>query len=297
MASIALIRCGGSGTTTVTGPSTTRCQASVSNPAAGLDSAGASGTISVTVGRECSWTASSQASWIEITSGKQGQGDGQVGFRVAANPDAAQRTGALMVADRRVDVSQKAAPCHFDVSAATTVLDATGGRAPVGVRANGPCAWTASAGAPWLTVAPQSGSGTAQIDVTAAPNTGPERTASVSVAGQQVTLRQLSTPAQPPPPSPPPSDPTPPPPPPPPTDEPIHLHGRIHDVAGTCPTVRFTVDDRVVDTTAETDYRRGNCKDLLPEEWEHHRSPDVSVDGLLRADGTVEAQRVTFGKH
>jgi hypothetical protein len=295
MAAIFLIRCGGSGTTAVTGPSTTRCQASVSNPAAGLDSSGASGTISVTVGRECSWTASSQAAWIDITSGKQGQGDGKVGFRVAANPDATQRTGALVVADRRVDVSQKAAPCHFDVSAAMTVLDSAGGRAPVAVRANGPCAWTASAGAPWLTVTPPSGSGTAQIDVTAAPNTGPERAASVSVAGQQVMLRQLST-AEPPPPPPPPSDPTPPPPPPP-TDDPIHLHGRVHDVTGACPTLRFTVDHHVVDTTGDTDYRRGGCKDVLPEEWEHHKSPDVTVDGLLRADGTVEAQRVTFGKH
>jgi hypothetical protein len=142
-------------------------------------------------------------------------------------------------------------------------------------------------------VAPQAGSGTAQVDVTAAPNSGPERAASLSIAGQQVMLRQLST-AEPPPP---PTDPTPPPPPPPPTEEPIHLHGRVHDVTGACPVIRFTVDDHVVDTTPETVFRRGSCKDLLPEEWEHHRSPDVSVDGLLRSDGTVEAQRVTLGKH
>jgi hypothetical protein len=48
----------------------------------------------VSAGRECSWSATASASWIQLT-GASGQGDGSVGFAVPPNPDAAPRSGTV----------------------------------------------------------------------------------------------------------------------------------------------------------------------------------------------------------
>ena len=285
-----LAGCGGSATTNVTGPTATRCQASVSNSTTQVESSGGTGSVAVTVGRECSWTASSQAPWIAITDGAQGQGSGTVRYRVSANAEAAPRIGALLVADREVDLSQKAAPCQVGVTAPTTAVGADGGQMPVAVQANGPCPWTASASAEWVALAPQAGSGTAQIFATLSPNDGPERTATISVATASVLLRQLSGSSKPPAPSPEPEPtPTPDPTPPPPLES-IHLSGEVGDVTGTCPTVRFELQQHIVETTERTEIRGGGCSAI-------QRGVRLSVDGEVRIDGIVNALRITIDKH
>ena len=69
---------------------------------------GGSGTVTVTaVGSSCSWTAASSAAWITVTSGATGNGNGSVGFTVAANLGAA-RTGTLAIAGHLFTVTQNA---------------------------------------------------------------------------------------------------------------------------------------------------------------------------------------------
>ena len=41
----------------------------------------------------CTWTATSNASWITITSGSSGTGNGTVSYSVSSNTDTSQRTG------------------------------------------------------------------------------------------------------------------------------------------------------------------------------------------------------------
>jgi len=60
--------------------------------------------ISVTTGSSCSWTASSAASWITITSGASGTGIGAVNISVA--PTTTSRVGTLTVAGQTVTVTQ-----------------------------------------------------------------------------------------------------------------------------------------------------------------------------------------------
>jgi hypothetical protein len=56
------------------------------------------------------------------------------------------------------------------------------------------CAWTAAPGAPWLAVSSASGSGSAALTVTAAPNVGSStgRTATVDIAGLTLTINQAA---------------------------------------------------------------------------------------------------------
>ena len=89
--------CGSSATTEVTAPSTVppRCQTNLSGTATSFGPSGGTGTLNVGVSRECAWTASSQQSWIEIMSPREGQGEAALSFRVASNADPVVRRGAI----------------------------------------------------------------------------------------------------------------------------------------------------------------------------------------------------------
>jgi len=68
--------------------------------------AGGSGTITVTAGSGCQWSASSGATWIVITSGASGTGGGSVGYSVSANADTNSREGTLTIAGKTFTVTQ-----------------------------------------------------------------------------------------------------------------------------------------------------------------------------------------------
>ncbi|MBI5634505.1 MAG: M6 family metalloprotease domain-containing protein [Nitrospirae bacterium] len=88
--------------------------------AAGL-AAGGAGSVSVTTGAGCSWTAVSNAGWITITSGSSGSGNGTVNYSYTANGTGSPRTGTMTIAGQTFTLNQAA-------SAATlTVLTPNGG--------------------------------------------------------------------------------------------------------------------------------------------------------------------------
>src|SRR5262249_48324724 len=116
------------GTLTVAGVTISVAQAAPSAPPASscnysIDSAtlcaAASGvagaTVSVTAGAGCPWTASANASWLSITSGAAGSGNGQVVVGVAPNASTTPRVGTLTIASQTFTVSQAGitAACTF----------------------------------------------------------------------------------------------------------------------------------------------------------------------------------------
>jgi hypothetical protein len=154
---------------------------------------GGSGTIAVSINRECSWAATSQVPWITIAGGANGQGPGTVTFAAAANPGAASRTGAVLVNQNRVDITQQGAPCTLGVEPSTVSIPSGGGEARLTVSGPSGCPWTAQSAAPWLTVAQgASGSGSGTVTLSATPNTGTARSTTVSVAGRTVTVSQAT---------------------------------------------------------------------------------------------------------
>ena len=151
-------------------------------------------TVGVTASDSgCGWTATPSDPWVVLTSGGSGTGAGSVTYRVAANTSPASRTTTISIGDKLHSVSQAAASCSFSLPSpgASFAGPATTGSFPLSA-SNSSCAWTASAGAPWITLtSPASGSGSATITFSLAANSDTaQRTGSITVAGQQFTITQ-----------------------------------------------------------------------------------------------------------
>jgi hypothetical protein len=100
------------GTLTVAGQGVTisqsaPCTYNISPMNTSIDKAGGTGTVSVTTQAGCTWTAASNATWITISSGSSGTGNGTVNFTVAANATGGDRTGTLTIAGRTFTVTEK----------------------------------------------------------------------------------------------------------------------------------------------------------------------------------------------
>jgi Putative binding domain, N-terminal len=68
---------------------------------------GGNGFVNVTAGGGCPWTAASQVSWITVTAGASGTGDGPVQFAVEANGTGAPRAGTIAIAGLMFTVNQQ----------------------------------------------------------------------------------------------------------------------------------------------------------------------------------------------
>jgi hypothetical protein len=82
-----------------------------------IPAAGGSALSTVTAGTGCAWTATSGATWLTITSGSSGSGNGSVSFTASANTTGTLRSTTLTIAGRTVVVQQAApgpsAPSNF----------------------------------------------------------------------------------------------------------------------------------------------------------------------------------------
>jgi hypothetical protein len=83
------------------------CAYSIDPHSASYGSSRGSGSVSVTTQTGCSWDATSNASWITITAGSSGSGNGTVSYTVAANTGAL-RNGTMTIAGKTFSVSQEA---------------------------------------------------------------------------------------------------------------------------------------------------------------------------------------------
>ncbi len=170
------------------------CSAEVSQPSpASFPASAGSGSVTVTTASTCSWTAASNDSWIGITSGASGTGNGTVAFSVSANTGTS-RTGTLKVGGQTLSVTQAsgAAPCTYSIYPVQQPFDAAGGSGSVAVTAGSGCAWTAKSNAAWITITAGStgtGSGTAVYSVAANTSTSP-RTGTLTIVDKTFTVTQ-----------------------------------------------------------------------------------------------------------
>ncbi len=169
------------------------CQFSLAPSSQTIASAGGSSTIAVMATPGCTWSVTGLPSWITITSGTNGNGNGTVIFSVAVNPDGISRTAVLTVAGQTLTMTQQAANCSYSLDRASQTISAAGGAGtPIAITATPGCGWTATSSATWITgVTPASGAGNGAVNfmVAANPNGTPRR-GTQTVAGQTVTLTQ-----------------------------------------------------------------------------------------------------------
>jgi uncharacterized delta-60 repeat protein len=71
-----------------------------------FSSTGGDGSVNVTAQSGCSWTATSNDSWIAIPSGSNGTGNGTVNYSVSANSSTSSRTGTMSIAGETFTVTQ-----------------------------------------------------------------------------------------------------------------------------------------------------------------------------------------------
>jgi hypothetical protein len=167
------------------------CSYTVSPMTISAGAAGGTGPhINVDTQTGCAWTASSTVTWLSITSGANGSGDGSVVFSASANTGA-PRSGTLSVAGRTVTVSQ-ASGCSYSATPTTVSIGAVGGTGtPISVSAGSGCTWTAASNVGWVTILTgATGTGGGSVTYAVQPNTGAARNGTLTVAGQSVTISQ-----------------------------------------------------------------------------------------------------------
>jgi len=194
--------CGASSVTYLAGPTAANCEASLPSSQLSVESPGGRFDTSVTAARECSWTASSDASWIQV-SPQTGQGNVLLTVTVSANPDTRVRTGMLVIAGENLLVIQAAAMapaapppstpspppsepappstpppsppstpppsppstplCSYTISPTSANIGKNGGTKTFDVKTTSACSWTASTGASWITLLTASGTGNGKV--------------------------------------------------------------------------------------------------------------------------------------
>jgi len=98
----------GSQTLNVSQDAAAQCTIGLQASSASLGGGTGTGTFGVAAGAGCSWTATTNDTWIHITAGGTGSGNGTVGYSVDANTGSA-RTGNIQVGTQVFVVSQAAA--------------------------------------------------------------------------------------------------------------------------------------------------------------------------------------------
>ncbi len=190
--------------TSVTAPGQARCGVTVTNSLESIPASGGAGSLTVSAARDCTWAASNTAPWIVLTSASNGQGEGSIAYRVAANSAPAARRATIEVNTASADIVQEAAECRFTVTPTAATVAASGESATIQVQAAAGCAWTATTDATWIRiVAGAAGQGDGGVTVAIEANTGGARTARVVVAQTDVVIEQVSGSSPPPPPPPP----------------------------------------------------------------------------------------------
>lgn len=85
---------------------TQNCAYSIAPTTQSFEDAGGSGSVAVMASSGCAWTASSNASWLSVTAGSGGNGNGTVNYLVAVNSSTSSRTGTLSIAGRTLTIVQ-----------------------------------------------------------------------------------------------------------------------------------------------------------------------------------------------
>jgi hypothetical protein len=174
------------------------CTASAQTTVVNVPFGGGFGSVGVTAGPSCVWTATSNTSWIMISGGSFGFGTGTVSISAAVNDTGANRLGTITIAGTVVTVTQALGACTFSLSSAGGPIGFQGIVGTFNVSATGGCGWTASSNVSWLTVTSGgSGIGDGTVHFTAAANPGGiARTGVITVGAQNFTVSESGGPAR-----------------------------------------------------------------------------------------------------
>ncbi len=162
----------------------TTCVATLSPTAATLPLSGGTGSFMVNIASNCSWTAIANDSWITITGGSSGTGNGQVSFSVGST--GSDRSGTITAAGLTFTITQSNG-CNYFTSPGVFNVSAAAGNGTITITVANGCPWNASASSigGWLALtSPSSGSGNGSVTFSYSQNTsGQFRTGNIRITG------------------------------------------------------------------------------------------------------------------
>jgi len=175
-------------------PPPAACSYSIAPTNSSFSESGGAGAATMTAGASCNWIAASHDTWITITSGTNGTGNGTINYTVDANPGAA-RTGTITAGGRTHTVNQSGpVGCTFTISPTNAAFGASGGSSNVTVTASATnCAWTAVSNSGFILVTlGAAGIGNGVVNYSVLANVGAARAGTITIAGKTFTVNQSS---------------------------------------------------------------------------------------------------------
>lgn len=153
---------------------------------------GGAGAFDVDVLTGCNWTATSNASWLTITSAASGGTDATITFNVAPNTTPGSRTGVIAVSDKTFTVTQQGANCTLSIEPASNLtVPSNAFQGTIAVTST--CQWTAQPTAGFISVtAGGSGSGNGQIAYSVGANPSAQsRSGAIRIGNLTFNITQL----------------------------------------------------------------------------------------------------------
>jgi len=192
------------GTVTVAGQPVTvnqqgqACSYAVTPASRSFGAAGGTAAFDVSAQPGCTWTAAPAESWLTVSAGGSGSGNGTVTYQVALNPGVASRTANILVSGAAHAVTQAGqGSCNLSLDRDHDSIPASGGSGRIDVSASSDCAWAASSDVAWMRVTdPSGGSGTGSRTITYAVDANGGATArrgTITVGAKTVVITQAGT--------------------------------------------------------------------------------------------------------
>ena len=168
------------------------CTYSLTADNVAFDSDGGSGSVDITAPDGCSWSASSNESWVVIAAGSSDGGSGSVSFTVAANSTVSSRSASISIEGQALTITQDGISCSYSLSPGNLPLTSDESSGNLVVTSPQGCDWSASSGDSWISIlVGTEGTGSGSVSFTVAANPNPEsRSGSIRVEDQVMTIQQ-----------------------------------------------------------------------------------------------------------
>jgi hypothetical protein len=170
-----------------------QCTFTLSPTSAQAPAAASMGSFSVAATQSnCPRSATSNATWLTVTFGQTGAGNGSVGYTVDANPTYATRTAAISVGGAAFTVTQAAPPCPaVGFSPSAQAVEPGGGAFSITITS--PCGWNASSDSGWIMLQSTSGPTSGVLVYVVAPNnSGVSRSGNILIGPNKFGVVQSS---------------------------------------------------------------------------------------------------------
>jgi hypothetical protein len=174
------------------------CTAALTPPEATVPASGGPVSVNVGVAGGCAYGPTSGLSWVAVGSGGDGSAPGgTVQLSVNANSTTVARSGTIQIGGQSFGITQQGVACSFTISGDNPVLGSGAGSGSFDVATNGSnCDWSSTSSAEWLHITPPTsrlGSGTLNFTVESNAASTTARAATLTIAGQGLTITQAGT--------------------------------------------------------------------------------------------------------